>query len=302
MTSLAAFVTTTRSARVLRRVRTAEPLNPKRASLRKLRAALTRKVADFLAGRVDDMAASIGAQLTARELRKGVLPDAELAAIEAIVAGVDFAGWSALVGDIEGILADIIRDGTVHALVQVGIGTQASKEVANVVSPYAVEYGRQRAAEMVGMRVDALGALVPNPRAHWRVTEGTREYIRATVREAIEEGLSNDSIAARLRESYGFSTARATLIARTETLRASNEGALQGYKASGVVNAKEWLTAEDDKVTPDCMANQGAGAIPLDAAFPSGEHAPPDHPNCRCTILPVVDWTKADNIPSSLTE
>lgn len=301
MTNLATFATTPRSARVIKRARTVEPLDPKRPSLRKLRAKLTRAMASFLDGQVPEMTRQIGNQLNLRGLRKANLPQDELSAIEAIVAGIDFAGWSVLVGEIDEILADIVRDGTVHAFAQIGIGTEARKEVANVVNSLAVEYGRQRSAAMVGMRVDALGGVVPNPLAKWRITEGTRDYLRGTVREAIVEGLSNDDIASRMRQSYGFSKARATVIARTETLMASNAGALESYKASGVVGGKRWLTAEDDKVTPDCAANGDAGVIGLGAKFPSGAEAPPDHPNCRCTIIPEVDWTAVDNIPIELT-
>lgn len=282
--------------------RTAVPLDPKRASLRRLQAELTRRVAKFLATRVDSIATQIGFDLDTRGLRKANLPHDELSALEAIVAGIDFAGWSVLVGDIEELLADIVRDGMVASFGQIGFGTEARKEVVNVVAAEAVEYGRQRSAALVGMRVDALGSVIPNPRARWRITEGTREYLRATVREAIAEGWSNDTIAAKLRTSYGFSKSRAMLIARTETNMASNAGALASYKASGVVGGKQWLTAEDDKVTPDCVLNGDAGTVALASPFPSGAEAPPDHPNCRCTLVPVVDWTMVDNIPSALTE
>lgn len=282
--------------------RRVEPLNPKRASLRRLRADLTRAVAGFLAAQAPRIADQVNAALDARGLRKADLTGAELDAIEAIVAGIDFAGWSVLVGDISDLLADVIRDGTVAAFAQVGIATEARREVANVVEPYALAYARQRAAEMVGMREDALGTLIPNPRAEWQITEGTRDFLRTSVRAAIDEGLSNDDVSAKIVESYAFSNARATVIARTETNRASNAGALQAYRASGVVSGKQWLTAEDDKVTPDCEDNGDAGVIALGAKFPSGADAPPDHPNCRCTILPTVDWNAVDALPSELTE
>ncbi len=285
-----------------REPRRAQPLNPRRPSLLRLRANLTRAVAAFLRSRVPDMARQIGAQLDARGLRKAVLPDDELDAIEAIVAGIDFAGWAVLVGDIEGMLADIVRDGTVHAFLQVGIDVEARREIVNVVNSFAVEYAKQRSAALVGMRVDALGTVIPNPRAEWQITESTRNYLRADIREAIAEGWSNDTLAKKIAESYGFSRERAKVISRTETIRASNAGSLESYKASGVVGAVEWLTAEDDKVTPDCVLNGEAGPVRLGQAFPSGAEAPPDHPNCRCTIAPVVDWTKVDNIPAISTE
>lgn len=241
------------------------------------------------------MAAQVGRQMTARGLRKAAAGGEESAAIDAIVAAIDFTGWAVLVGEIEGMMADIVRDGAVNAMLQVGIDVEARKEVMNVVNAYAVEYAKQRSAELVGMRVDALGSIIPNPRAEWQITDSTRAYLRADVREAIAEGWSNDTLAAKTAQSYGFSRERAMVISRTETIRASNAGSLESYKVSGLVKSKEWLTAEDDKVTPDCVLNGEAGPVALDSAFPSGAMAPPDHPNCRCTIVPVVDWTAVDN-------
>jgi SPP1 gp7 family putative phage head morphogenesis protein len=253
----------------------------------------------FLQSQAPKIAAQCSAAMHARGFGKADLSAHELDALDAIVAGVDFAGWSVLVGEISDIIADIVRDGTVSAFTQIGIAVEARPEVVNVVNDYALAYARQRAAEMVGMRVDALGHLIPNPRAAWQITEGTREYLRADVAKAIAEGWSNDRLAAALADAYAFSKERATVIARTETNRAANMGALEGYKVSNVVGSKEWLTAEDDKVTPDCAMNGDAGPIPLTAAFPSGAQAPPDHPNCRCAISPVVDWTMVDNIPTN---
>ena len=231
--------------------------------------------------------------------RGGVLPTAPggrggAAEIEAIIARVDFAGWSVLVGNVEPTIEAVIKDSAYAALAQVGIDTEARKEVRNIVDERAVAYARERGAEMVGMRVDELGRLIPNPNAFWQITEPTRDYIRASVREAIAEGWSNDRLAAALSEAYGFSSTRAMVIARTETNRAASIGALMGYKASGVVDAKKWLTAEDDLVSEECQANgvagpAGDGVLPLDADYPSGDEAPPVHPNCRCAIAPVVD-------------
>ncbi len=234
-----------------------------------------------------------------KAIRKADLSRQELDAVEAIVAGIDFAGWSVLVGDIDGMLADIIADGTVAAFAQIGLDVEARKEVLNVVNDFALAAARQRAAAMVGMRADELGRLVPNPNAVWRITEGTRDFLRVDVTAAIAEGWGNDTLSAKIAQSYGFSKERATVIARTETNRASNQGALAGYKASGVVGGKQWLTAEDDKVSPECEENGNAGVLALSANFPSGDEAPPVHPNCRCTIVPVVDWTMVDNIPDT---
>jgi len=78
-----------------------------------------------------------------------------------------------------------------------------------------------------------------------------------------------------------FKTAqrRATLIARTETLRAHNEGRKVFYRQAGVKKVK-WLTAQDERTCPVCR--------PLDGrVFGIDEvEGPPAHPGCRCSVLP----------------
>jgi SPP1 gp7 family putative phage head morphogenesis protein len=216
-------------------------------------------------------------------------------ALEQIIAGVDFTGWSILVGEVDAILAAIVEDGSYAALAAVGIETRAAEGAAGVVNDYARAYARDRSAELVGMRYDELGRLVENPNAEWAIDQTTRDFLRSSVGEAIAGGWSNDKLAGAISDSYGFSDDRAMTIARTETQMAANAGALNGYKASGVVERKQWVTAEDDLVEEDCLENAAAGAagdgvLALDDEYPSGDDAPPAHPNCRCVIVPVVDF------------
>jgi len=95
-------------------------------------------------------------------------------------------------------------------------------------------------------------------------------------------------------------------IARTETIWAYNAGAVEGYKQSGVVTKKQWWAAMDDRTCPFCE-EMHEKIIDVDAEFfnkgsllalDSGSELnfdyedvghPPLHPNCRCTILPVVE-------------
>lgn len=283
-----AFAKRTRARREL------PPLNVSRASLVKLRAKLARAIAAFLESQASPMATQIN-RIRAAIGKAAPVGDDEKNAIERILAQVDFAGWSILSGDVDAIIADIVANGSAAAFVQIGLDVESRRDVLNVVNEFALSYAKRRSAAMVGMRVDELGRLIPNPNAVWQITEGTREYLRAAIRDAIDEGLSNQDLAARLADSYGFSKRRAMVIARTETNRASNEGALAGYKASGLVTAKEWLTAEDDLVSPECQENGAAGPIGLDANFPSGDPCPPVHPNCRCTITPIVVFEGANS-------
>jgi len=81
-----------------------------------------------------------------------------------------------------------------------------------------------------------------------------------------------------------FKTAqrRATLIARTETLRAHNEGRKVFYRQVGVTKVR-WLIADDTRTCPACRALNGK-VFNLDEV-----DGPPLHPNCRCVTLSVLD-------------
>lgn len=74
---------------------------------------------------------------------------------------------------------------------------------------------------------------------------------------------------------------RATLIARTETLRAHNEGRKVFYREVGVTKVK-WLTAQDERTCPECGSLDGQ-VFKIDEA-----PGPPKHPACRCTTVAVV--------------
>lgn len=231
---------------------------------------------------------------------KAELSRDELDALDRVLAGIDFAGWAVLVGEVDPLIAEIVNDGGYAALAQVGVDVAAAEAPAGIVNAAAVDYAKQRAAELVGMRYDELGRLVPNPNAEWAIDETTRDYLRGAVADAIEGGWSNDRLAGEIADSYAFSEDRAMTIARTETQMAANAGALAGYKASGAVAMKQWVTAQDDLVEEECLANEAAGdagdgVLPLDAVYPSGDDAPPAHPNCRCTLVPVVTFDTEEN-------
>ena len=74
---------------------------------------------------------------------------------------------------------------------------------------------------------------------------------------------------------------RMEMIARTEILRAHNQGRIKFHREVGVQRL-EWMTMEDERVCPVCG--------PLDGRLFPTERFPqqPAHPNCRCSH--VVAW------------
>ena len=57
------------------------------------------------------------------------------------------------------------------------------------------------------------------------------------------------------------------------------------YRASGVVVRKKWLVGIE--CCPACEELDGE-TVGLDDEFSDGSDAPPKHPNCRCSIRPIV--------------
>lgn len=193
--------------------------------------------------------------------------------------------WSPLVDDIEGYIATVATAGGELSLSQ--LGEDLVDKFGDRMRERAKDYAADRAAELVGMKWEG-DFLVPNPDARWAIDETTRDMLQSYVTEAIKNGDSTDELADRIQDSFAFSDSRAEMIARTEVAKADSEGALIGWEATGQVAGKSWLTAEDDKVSEECMANEAVGPVALDYDYGDGVLAPPQHPNCRCTLLPEL--------------
>jgi len=137
-------------------------------------------------------------------------------------------------------------------------------------------------------------------RAAARVTminDATRAEMRTLLTKAMEEGWGYDKTARTLREQFdGFAgrmpqkhiQSRAHLVAVQETGEAYEEGNIavgRELEDAGLAMEKSWLTVGDDRVSEQCLLDQGAGWIGLDEMFPSGNDRPPGHVACRCTTL-----------------
>lgn len=112
----------------------------------------------------------------------------------------------------------------------------------------------------------------------------TRDAIAAQLVEGFEAGEGIPDLSKRVKGVFSdCNRRRSKVIARTEVIAASNEGALVGYKDSGVVEKVEFFTALDERTCEECMGLHG-NQYALDNA--SGMI--PVHPQCRCTWLPIV--------------
>ena len=119
------------------------------------------------------------------------------------------------------------------------------------------------------------------------MNEETRKRLAHTISQGIENKRGIPGLSRDLRKTFtDMSRHRSQLIARTETANALSTASLDNMKDMGI-EGKEWVTAGDDLVSPECEGNEAEGVIPVGQTFSGGVDAPPQHPDCRCTIAPA---------------
>ena len=136
-------------------------------------------------------------------------------------------------------------------------------------------------------------------RATMNFADRQADGIYQRIGTGLSPGKAQDMVAARTtRYANKLRRARSRMIARTEIMRASNQGQL--YAMTKAVNdglispmsaGKMWMTGPID-VCPVCEGLQGQ-VIPLNESFALVGDAPPAHPNCRCIISLIPNISKA---------
>jgi hypothetical protein len=182
----------------------------------------------------------------------------------------------------------MLQMGALSLLAQLGL--DLSFDLKN---PRAVEYLKEHGAELV-KKID-------------EVTRGQLQYI---VEYGVENGWSYTQTAAAIQAQFkdyytgnswwnfdsprpqGHIDSRAHLIAITESgnaYEAGNYAAAQDLVDAGIKIVKFWSTIGDDRVSDGCAENEGAGWIPFEDTFPSGDLHPLRFPGCRCALLTEME-------------
>lgn len=129
------------------------------------------------------------------------------------------------------------------------------------------------------------------------INSTTMDAIRKALAEGFSAGESIQQLSKRI-EGYfeGNAKARATMVSRTETIAASNAGAVDRYKKEGV-KQKEWFAAMDERTRDTHLAANGQ-IVGIDEYFKVGSDYmqapgqgsdPSENIFCRCVVLPVID-------------
>ena len=284
-------------------------LDPGRDSIR------TRGARSALFGRLLQFFYSVRSNIVivsphSKKMRKGQDDDEKRIEqiVDAIMAKIP---WDVLPSSIQPAIQEAALEGAQEGLAQaeraiqtapmtVSLAPTPVRVIASVgiseTNKGAMDYAKDRAAELVGMRwVD--GELVPSPNAAMTITEPTRNMIRKVITDAFERETPLNRIVEMIQDAGVFSEERAQLIADTEIKFAQSRSNLEAWKKSGVVKSVRWVTSSLHDVMDECDENEEAGAVPLGSNFPSGVQSPPAHPQCRCVslIAELIEPKKKEN-------
>lgn len=113
------------------------------------------------------------------------------------------------------------------------------------------------------------------------------EHIERNLTIGIIRGDSIQKMSKQLKKDLEVLYYQAERLIRTETNYVMNQGHLQGYKDSEMVEKYEFLAAIDSRTSKLCR-NQNQKVYKLSDAK-VGVNFPPLHPNCRSTAVPVIE-------------
>lgn len=118
-----------------------------------------------------------------------------------------------------------------------------------------------------------------------KLTESLNEYFASIV----TTGKTTRELKNILQERFGVSYSRANTLVRTELAHVQTVAAKQRYEDYGL-KEYEILGNDDDSCgnhSVDCHAMDGKKFLYTEMVV--GKNAPPFHPNCKCSIIPVVE-------------
>jgi SPP1 gp7 family putative phage head morphogenesis protein len=114
------------------------------------------------------------------------------------------------------------------------------------------------------------------------MSETTTRDIGNAIADAVDLGMSAERSAKNIMRHVA-NPARALSIAITEQNRAISYATVNRYKEAGLEKMEWEVSSPCDK----CARNANA-VVPIGAPFPTGVTQPPQHPHCRCVLLPVI--------------
>lgn len=138
---------------------------------------------------------------------------------------------------------------------------------------------------------NALNAIWCQDGKHWsnRVWDNKallQERIKNGLVDCVARGVSKDELVKRLIKDMGVGFYEASRIARTELTFIQNQSTYDKYKEAGI-QQYQFLAELDDRTSQVCRETHGK-IFDMDQKQ-VGINYPPLHPNCRSTVLAVIN-------------
>jgi SPP1 gp7 family putative phage head morphogenesis protein len=116
----------------------------------------------------------------------------------------------------------------------------------------------------------------------WENTELLAETLNEGLIHCVATGKKPTELKNILQERFGVSYSRADTLVRTEIAHIQNQATIQRYKDAGILEVQVWTT-EDERRCEIC------GTLHKKKFLVSERLPVPAHPNCRCSVVPVVE-------------
>ncbi len=118
----------------------------------------------------------------------------------------------------------------------------------------------------------------------WDNVNGLAKSLKGELYRGIREGESIDKIARRINKQFDSKAYQSQRLIRTEASRVINEAQNKLYKKTDVISKVQYVATLDNRTSDVCSKLDGR-IWNKDDDYP----VPPLHPNCRSTIIGVID-------------
>ncbi|PCS11380.1 hypothetical protein RU88_GL000254 [Lactococcus raffinolactis] len=162
---------------------------------------------------------------------------------------------------------------------------------------HATLVGSQAAADVLNTNVlnkSAIDELIKRPWHDanfsdriWKNKAQLINSLKSELTNGIIQGKSIYEVANTIDGRLDVGRGQTQRLVRTEYMHALNQGQIESYRAKGYTKLK-WIATMDDKTSKICRK--------LNRKEFDIENLPdiPAHPNCRCTMVPVIDMAAAE--------
>lgn len=116
----------------------------------------------------------------------------------------------------------------------------------------------------------------------WGSLDDLRETLNENLIHCVAAGKKTTELKKLLQNRFDVAYFRADTVVRTETAHIQTQAAQKRYTDYGVKEVEMW--ADPDERTCEICGKLHKKRYPVNATMPV-----PAHPNCRCTIIPVVE-------------